>query len=160
MRARVEKRPGYRNLALGNRLVSHEELEKIRQFPIFNEGQYRGGLIVNEREKRIYPYGRMAYRTIGYISQDEQTGVGIEYAYNSYLKGIPGKQRVRRRSGDDKWVPVSSTPEIVPKDGLDIVTTIDIDIQGAAERALREQLSIDATFEGQRPWSWKSKREP
>ncbi|MFA7458333.1 MAG: penicillin-binding protein 2 [Bacteroidales bacterium] len=148
MRARVEKRPGYRNLALGNRLVSHEELEKIRQFPIFNEGQYRGGLIVNEREKRIYPYGRMAYRTIGYISQDEQTGVGIEYAYNSYLKGIPGKQRVRRRSGDDKWVPVSSTPEIVPKDGLDIVTTIDIDIQGAAERALREQLSIDATFEG------------
>ena len=145
--ARVGKKSGYRNLLLGNRLVSYDELQKIREFPIFNQGQFKGGLIVNQKEKRIYPYGRMAYRTIGYISEDEQTGVGIEYAYNANLKGNPGKDRVRRRSGDDKWVPVSNQPEIAPKDGLDVVTTIDIGIQGAAESALREQLSIDSTFE-------------
>ncbi|MCZ2416971.1 MAG: penicillin-binding protein 2 [Burkholderiales bacterium] len=148
IQARVGKKPGYRNLLLGNRLVSYDELQKIKQFPIFSQGQFRGGLIANQKEKRIYPYGRLAYRTIGYISEDEQTGVGIEYAYNSYLKGNPGKERVRRRSGDDKWVPVSSQPEVAPKDGLDIVPTIDIDIQGAAESALREQLSVDSTFEG------------
>ena len=148
VQARIEKRPGYRNLLLGNRVVSHDELEEIKKFPIFDQGQYRGGLIATQREKRIYPYKRLAYRTIGYISQDEQSGVGIEYAYNAYLKGHPGKQRVRRRSGDDKWVPISSRPEMAPKDGIDIVTTIDISIQGAAENALREQLSIDSTFEG------------
>ena len=39
------------NLPLGNRLVSYDELMKIKQFPIFNLGQFRGGLIVNEKTK-------------------------------------------------------------------------------------------------------------
>jgi cell division protein FtsI (penicillin-binding protein 3) len=146
--ARVTKKPGYRNLPLGNRTVSHDELLKIKQFPIFNMGQFRGGLIVNEKDKRIYPYKRLAYRTIGYISDNEQAGVGIEYAYNTYLKGHPGKQRMRRRSGDDRWVPVSGRPEVDPKSGLDVVTTLDIRIQEAAENALREQLAKDSIFEG------------
>ncbi|NLA15600.1 MAG: penicillin-binding protein 2 [Bacteroidales bacterium] len=146
--ARRTKKPGYRNLQLGNRLVSHSEMLKIKEFPIFNLGQFRGGFIVNQKDKRIYPYGRLAYRTIGYISDNEQAGVGIEYAYHTYLKGHPGKQRVRRRSGEDKWVPVSGRPEINPKSGLDILTTLDITIQEAAENALREQLSRDSTFEG------------
>ncbi len=146
--ARVTKKPGYRNLSLGNRTVSHDELLKIKQFPIFNMGQFRGGLIVNEKDKRIYPYKRLAYRTIGYISDNEQAGVGIEYAYNTYLKGHPGKQRMRRRSGDDRWVPVSGRPEVDPKSGLDVVTTLDIRIQEAAENALREQLAKDSIFEG------------
>jgi len=148
LQARSQKKPGYRNLPIGNRLVSHDELQKIREFPVFDKGQYQGGLIANEKEKRIYPYGRLAYRTIGYISDDEQSGVGIEYAYNAYLKGYPGKQRVRRRSGDDKWVPLSGNPEVTPKDGLDVISTLDINIQEAAENALREQLSMDDTFEG------------
>ncbi|HQB23855.1 MAG TPA: penicillin-binding protein 2, partial [Bacteroidales bacterium] len=146
--ARTTKKPGYRNLPLGNRLVSHDELLEIRSFPIFNLGKFRGGLIVNQKDKRIYPYGRLAYRTIGYISDNEEAGVGIEYAYNTYLKGNPGSQRVRRRSGDDIWVPVSDRPEKDPKNGLDILTTLDINIQGAAENALREQLSRDSIFEG------------
>lgn len=147
-RARTTKKPGYRNLPLGNRLVSYDELMKIKQFPIFNLGQFRGGLIVNEKDKRIYPYGRLAYRTIGYISDNEQAGVGIEYAYNTYLKGYPGKQRMRRRSGDDKWVPVSGRPELDPKSGMDVLTTLDIRIQEAAENALREQLAKESVFEG------------
>ena len=146
--ARTTKKPGYRNLPLGNRLVSHDELLEIRGFPVFNLGKFRGGLIVNQKDKRIYPYGRLAYRTIGYISDNEEAGVGIEYAYNTYLKGHPGSQRVRRRSGDDIWVPVSDRPEQDPKNGLDILTTLDINIQGAAENALREQLSRDSIFEG------------
>jgi len=77
IQARVGKKPGYRNLLLGNRLVSYDELQKIKQFPIFSQGQFRGGLIANQKEKRIYPYGRLAYRTIGYISEDEQTGVAL-----------------------------------------------------------------------------------
>ena len=146
--ARTTKKPGYRNLPLGNRLVSHDELLEIRGFPVFNLGKFRGGLIVNQKDKRIYPYGRLAYRTIGYISDNEEAGVGIEYAYNTYLKGHPGSQRVRRRSGEDIWVPVSDRPEQDPKNGLDILTTLDINIQGAAENALREQLSRDSIFEG------------
>ncbi|MDD2642746.1 MAG: penicillin-binding protein 2 [Bacteroidales bacterium] len=146
--ARSTHKPGYRNLLIGNRVVTHLEMEKISTFPIFNKGQFEGGFIANKKDKRIYPYGRLAYRTIGYISENEQAGVGIEYAYHSYLKGHPGKQRMRRRSGDDKWVPIANQPDIAPQDGLDVVSTLDIEIQGAAEEALRKQLAQNETFEG------------
>ena len=55
---------------------------------------------------------------------------------------------MRRRSGDDKWVPVSGRPELDPKSGMDVLTTLDIRIQEAAENALREQLAKDSVFEG------------
>jgi cell division protein FtsI (penicillin-binding protein 3) len=50
LQARLQKKPGYRNLPIGNRLVSHDELQKIREFPVFDKGQYQGGLIANEKE--------------------------------------------------------------------------------------------------------------
>lgn len=147
-RARTEKKDGYRNLLIGNRTISYQELTELRKFPIFRLGQFSGGLITNSKDKRIYPYGRLAYRTIGYVADDDKVGVGIEYAYNSYLKGKPGLQRMRRRSGDDKWVPISNDPEREPKDGLDVLSTLDIDIQGVASEALQYQLGLDSLFEG------------
>ena len=141
--ARKEKK---RYKALGNRLVDYTEMLKIREFPIFRLGSNRGGIITEQRNKRMNPYGRLAFRTIGFIN-NQGVGVGIEGSYDFYLKGIPGKQTVQRMLGGE-WVPVAGEDVELPNDGMDIMTTIDIDIQEAAENALREQLSLSDVFEG------------
>ncbi len=141
--ARKEKK---RYKAIGNRLVDYTEMLKIREFPIFKLGSNRGGIITEQRNKRVNPFGRLAYRTIGFINS-QGVGVGIEGSYDFYLKGIPGKQTVQRMLGGE-WVPVIGEDIELPNDGFDIMTTIDIEIQEAAENALREQLSLSDVFEG------------
>lgn len=130
---------GKRYVKLGNRLVDYAELAEIKSFPILKLGANRGGIIVEQKYKRNNPYGRLAYRTIGFINS-VGTGVGIEGSCDYYLKGTPGYQVVQRMLGGE-WIPVNGTESLQPKDGYDIQTTIDIDIQEVAEKALKEQLS-------------------
>ena len=141
--ARREKK---RYKPLGNRLVDYTEMLLIREFPIFSYGSNRGGIITEQRNKRNNPYGRLAYRTIGFIN-NEGVGVGIEGSYDAYLKGRAGRQTVQRMLGGE-WVPVPGEDIVAPSDGVDILTTIDIDIQEATESALRGQLSRSDVFEG------------
>ena len=140
------KKKKNRYKAIGNRLVDYSELNQIRQFPIFNLGANKGGFISEQKNKRNNPYGRLAYRTIGFINS-VGVGVGIEGSYDYYLKGIPGKQTVQRLLGGE-WMPVNNEEAILPMDGFDVQTTLDIDIQEAAEDALRNQLSLSDVFEG------------
>lgn len=141
--ARREKK---RYKAIGNRLVDYTEMLKIKEFPIFREGAVRGGFIAEQRNRRNNPYGRLAYRTIGFINT-QGVGVGIEGSYDFYLKGKPGRQTVRKMLGGE-WVPVAGEETVQPSDGYDIVTTLNIDIQEATESALRQQLSLSNEFEG------------
>ena len=142
-KARAE---GKRYKAVGNRLVDYSEMLIIKQFPIFKLGVNRGGFIAEQRNRRNTPYGRLAYRTIGFINT-QGVGVGIEGSHDFHLKGTPGSQTVQRMLGGE-WVPVNSNDAIQPHDGYDIQTTIDIDIQEAVESALREQLAQADVFEG------------
>ena len=70
-----------------------------------------------------------------------QTGtkVGIEGAFDSVLHGIDGNVLMQRISGTFR-VPVPDEMNVDPVDGIDVVTTLDVDIQDVAEKALREQL--------------------
>lgn len=146
--ARRDKKSGYRNLRLGDRIVSYDELQQVKTYPLVGHSRYTGGLIATAKDKRVFPYGRLAFRTIGYIAEDEQAGVGIEYAYNSYLKGHPGTQIMHRTSGTDHWTPIDNDPVVAPQDGYDVVSTLDIDIQEAAEVAMRNQLVKNDNIEG------------
>ncbi len=137
---------GNRYKALGNRLVDYTELAQIKQFPILRLGANRGGIIVEQKYKRNNPYGRLAYRTIGFINT-EGVGVGIEGSCDFYLKGMPGKQTIQKMLGGE-WKPVTGIEGTAPRDGYDIQTTIDIEIQEAAEKALREQLAKGMNIEG------------
>ena len=132
--------------ALGNRVVDYAELEEVKQFPLLKLGPNRGGLIVEQKYKRTNPYGRLAYRTIGFINT-LGVGVGIEGSCDYYLKGTPGKQTIQKMLGGE-WKPVTGFEVIPPKDGYDIQTTIDIEIQEAAEKALREQLAKGDNVQG------------
>ncbi|TZF81313.1 transpeptidase family protein [Pedobacter sp. BS3] len=120
------------------RKVSHSELAVIKKFPIFNLGRYKGGLITVQLNKRILPFKTLASRTIGYKNPNVQP-VGLEGAYSNYIDGETGKQLMQRIAGG-AWMPVNRDAEIAPKDGADIISTIDINMQDLAQNALRKQL--------------------
>src|SRR5690606_21844519 len=70
--------------------VGHQELKEIKQFPIFNLGKYKGGLIAERKNKRILPFTNLAARTIGYKVPTEDVRVGLEGAYGEYIDGKSG----------------------------------------------------------------------
>lgn len=120
------------------RNVSHAELKQIRKFPIYNMGRYKGGLISVSQNKRILPFQSLAARTIGYKNKNVQP-VGLEGAYGTYIDGESGKRLMQRIAGG-VWMPVNQDIEIAPKEGADIISTIDINMQDVAQRALKKQL--------------------
>lgn len=121
------------------RNVGHQELKEVRGFTIFNLGRYKGGLIAERKNKRILPFQNLAARTIGYKIVEENVNVGLEGAYASHIDGTNGKRLVQRIAGG-VWMPVNPEEEIVPVDGSDIISTIDVNMQDMAQRALEKQL--------------------
>lgn len=140
------RREGKKYYLINTRDLNFLELEQLRKFPIFRLGQFKGGLIVEQRNRRTNPYGRLAYRTIGYMTESG-IGVGIEGSYDQWLKGSPGERTIAREVGG-KWIQVNGETYRPAVDGLDIRTTLDIDIQEAAETALRRQLALSDKLEG------------
>ncbi|PLX10981.1 MAG: cell division protein, partial [Marinilabiliales bacterium] len=122
------------------RRVNYNQLKELKQFPLFRLGQYKGGFIAIQTNLRIQPHVSLASRTIGYTTQGEGGNVvGIEGAYDQELKGVEGVRLMQRINGNI-WMPVHDGNEVEPKDGMDVVTTIDVDIQDVAENALLKQL--------------------
>jgi cell division protein FtsI (penicillin-binding protein 3) len=127
--------------------VTYAELKQIRTFPIFKMGKYKGGLIAIARNKRIYPFKELAYRTIGWEKEENTNNVGIEGTFSNVLEGTAGK-RLMQRISNGSWRPINSENEIEPENGADIVTTINTDIQDVAEAALQRQLVISEAEHG------------
>ncbi len=130
--------------------TDHGTLLKLKELPLFNEPSYRGGLIVEEEEKRLYPYGSLARRVIGYVKNNRDTTsrhIGIEGRYDYVLHGKAGVEWQRRTDMRRLIQDIDST-FIAAEDGLDVRTTIDIDMQDIADRALRENMSKENNING------------
>ena len=122
------------------RRVDYETLQKLRELPIFREGQYRGGIVAQAENRRILPNNELAARTIGYLNLGEEgTEVGIEGSFDKDLAGKNGVVIKQRLTGGD-WITVDVAGSVEAKDGNDIVTTIDIDLQDVSSSALLTQL--------------------
>lgn len=91
-----------------------------------------------QKNVRERPFKLLASRTIGY-EREGLHPVGLEGAYSNKLSGVEGKRLMRRISGGD-WMPVGEDHQVDPKDGKDLHTTIDLNMQDVAERALLRQL--------------------
>jgi cell division protein FtsI (penicillin-binding protein 3) len=117
--------------------LTYTQYEQVRSLPIFREGKGDGGFIAESHVKRVNPYDMLAYRTIG-LFRDNSPNIGLEANYNKYLKGENGS-RVEQKMAGNTWVPVEGF-DIEPKNGNDIVTTIDIGIQNIAEYSLKDVL--------------------
>jgi cell division protein FtsI (penicillin-binding protein 3) len=125
------------------RNLSYTEYVKIKGFPLFNLGAFKGGIIVEQETVRKHPIGKIAERTIGYDRIDPATGVevgkGIEWAFKSYLNGKDGKI-LKQKIAKGQWKPIRDVNEVDPIDGYDVISTIDVFIQDIAHHALLKQL--------------------
>ncbi len=125
------------------RNIGYSDYIRLRNFPLLNLGAFKGGLIVEQTTKREHPMGGIAQRSIGYERFDDQgnvTRAGIDGAFGvKYLRGTDG-HRWKQRIGQGQWKPITDYNEVEPKDGYDVYTTIDVNIQDIAHHALLRQL--------------------
>ena len=139
---RSSRKNGHRNVLLAKN-IDHVTLEAVEKLPLLNEPPHKGGRKVEEKELRLYPYEGLVRRVIGYVNTNNPDGyVGIEGKYDHILRGKAGYEWARRTDKFNMIGNVDSTAVDV-EDGKDIRTTIDINIQDMAERALRSH--IDTT---------------
>jgi cell division protein FtsI (penicillin-binding protein 3) len=61
----VQAKKAKKRYYLIKRNVDYSTLKEIKQWPLFREGKYKGGLIVEMKQSRKYPYTLLALRTIG-----------------------------------------------------------------------------------------------
>ena len=119
------------------RNVAYKDLQTLKTFPIFRKGK-KGGLVTLQTNRRERPFQMLAGRTIGMARQGIKP-VGLEGAFDSVLTGISGKRLMQKIAGD-VWRPINDENEVEPKDGSDLYTTIDINIQDVAQSALLKAL--------------------
>ncbi|MFM9988228.1 penicillin-binding protein [Flavobacterium sp.] len=122
--------------------LSYTQYAAVKNFPLFNLGPNKGGMITEQRTVREHPIGKIAARTIGYERYDDSgklLPVGIEGAYGKYLNGKDGKV-LKQKIAQGQWKPIRDNNEVEPQDGYDIVSTIDVYIQDIAHHALLKQL--------------------
>jgi len=126
------------------RNLDYSDYMAVKEFPLFKKGPFKGGLIIEQKTKREHPLGKIAERSVGYERIDENgyhTRVGMEGAFSQYLSGVEGK-RLKQKIAKNQWKPIGSDNIIEPKDGYDVYSTIDINIQDIAHHALLKQLEL------------------
>lgn len=120
--------------------LSYSEYIRMKNFPLFNKGPYKGGIIVEQKTVREHPIGLIAQRTIGYERSDND-GKGLEFAFKEYINGRNG-HRMMQKIAKSQWKPISDNNELEPQDGYDIISTIDVYVQDIAHHALLKQLEF------------------
>lgn len=125
------------------RNVSYINYLKVLKLPFIRHGQQRSGFYVEELPRRQKPFGSLANRTLGTLVTQEgcdSAQSGLEFSFDTYLRGINGKKH--REKVRHMWM---DKTDIEPVDGMDVITTLDVDFQDEAEKLLRAKLQeIDA----------------
>ncbi|MDA0313690.1 MAG: penicillin-binding protein [Bacteroidetes bacterium] len=127
-------------LMINRKQINYQEMQIMKTWPIFKEDRVDGGVIFEKIERRYQPFNSLASRTLGTLNEDG-VGSGIEYSFNTQLKGKSGKALFQRLSRG-VWKPLFNEEDVKPLDGYDIQTTLDVNIQDVAETALRDQLKV------------------
>ncbi|NLC69641.1 MAG: PASTA domain-containing protein [Clostridiaceae bacterium] len=124
--------------------IDKETGDKIRQW--IKDENIRG-IHVDEDTKRFYPHRNLASHVLGFTGTDNQGLDGIEAVMEKYLKGEPGRI-LSEVDVSNRTIPYSAEKRIDPKDGLDVVLTIDYTIQYFAEKALEKAIDENKVLNG------------
>ena len=127
---------------LNRRKIDYQEKKELSKWPLFREGRLNGGILFERKDERFRPFSKLGYRTIGSVDENNNGTVGLEYSFNSYLDGIDGKILTQKLAGNH-WLPIYDGSEIQPKNGYDIITTINVNLQDIAESALLKGLELN-----------------
>ncbi len=130
------KRRGSHAWNLYPRLATYIQYKQCKELPLLRETAFKGGFNPERIMLRTKPYGSLASRTLGDLSNDSAKATsGLEWCYDTILNGTNGimhrtKVRNKRVSFYDRQ----------PVNGHDLVTTIDATMQDIAEKALVNKL--------------------
>ena len=116
--------------------ISHAQYKEVKELPVLCLGPNTGGLVADMNVERKKIFGSLARRTLGDVyAKIDSAKNGIELAYDDYLRGTPGwghQQRIKR-----EMITIVDQPAV---DGCDVKTTLNIEIQDIAEKALLDML--------------------
>jgi len=130
--------------------VDRNAYNRIINLPLFREGRYRSGMIVEQEQIRQYPYGKLARRTIGFVRNNKSdvanTHIGLEGKFDYVLHGQEGKEWMRVT--DYGRVRNSDSTYVRAVDGNDLRITLNIDYQDIADKALRAEITEEHDLEG------------
>jgi stage V sporulation protein D (sporulation-specific penicillin-binding protein) len=118
------------------RKVQHETAERVQALHLSGVGTK-----AEETGRRFVASGRLASTVVGFTGTDENGLDGLEYAFDSLLRGRPGRVRIESDELERAAIPFGTTQVIdraVP--GTTLVTTLDPYLQFEAERLLRADI--------------------
>lgn len=122
--------------------LSFEQIRMMKTWPLISLGKFKGGFWTREYNKRIYFMGELARRSVGAykVVRNKTIYYGLEGAFDSLLRGRNGLRTEQKMYGG-AWRPIRSEDEVEAINGMDIVTTLDVNLQDVAQYALRNILA-------------------
>ncbi|HEY8361516.1 MAG TPA: stage V sporulation protein D [Tissierellaceae bacterium] len=115
--------------------ITNEEAQELRKLKL-------PGIEIVDDNKRYYPYGNFAAHVLGFTNIDNNGLEGLEFTYDAYLTGTPGKW-VKTTDAASRQLPFGDEKIYEASDGLSIVTTIDETIQHFVEKAAEKALTVN-----------------
>ena len=137
--ARLSKRDAQnrrRKFVWIKRWLTDQELEAFEALsPAVKEG-----LAIRTESVRFYPEGQLAAHVLGFANRDGEGCEGVERAYDSYLRSIPGRHK-SRVDAHRKILSSLTLEYVAPKGGDTVYTTIDKNIQRTLEQQLESGMA-------------------
>ena len=119
-------------------IVKKVEEDKVNELKAWiKENKIGVGINIDEDTKRYYPLNTVASQVVGVCGADNQGLSGIEYSYDSILKGVSGQITTSTDAANGE-IPNSVESFVEAKNGYNLNLTIDVKIQNIVEKYLKK----------------------
>ena len=121
------------------RRIESDEREKVLELVDTLKKDYKcqGVIQLLDDYKRYYPKNSLASSVIGFTGSDDQGLEGIEYEYDSYLSGTPGRI-ITAQNARGMDMPFRYEQNVESEDGNNVYLTIDETIQSICEKYMQK----------------------
>ena len=125
--------------------VEEDKVNELKEW--MKQNNITTGINIDEDSKRYYPYGTLLSQVIGSCGTDNQGLAGIEYSYDSILKGTSG-EIVTSTDASQSEIPNSQQYFIEAENGYNLTLTVDINIQSIVEKYLKQAVEDNSCSKG------------
>jgi len=137
---------GKQYIIINRKLINFHQKKAMKNWPVFREGRYRGGVVFEKIDLRYNPFSDLSRRTIGFVNAHRK-GAGLEYGFDKELHGQDGEALFQKIAGAT-WKLVFDGNHVKAIDGYDIETTLDVNLQDVAETSLYKAMVSHRADEG------------
>ena len=115
--------------------IEKDQADAVSEFISENKGLV-DVVTITETAKRYYPHGNLLSTVLGFVGTDNQGLEGLEYLYDTYLKGSIGKI-ITSNNALGTSMPFEYEQYVSAEDGYDVKLTIDIEMQYFLEKHIQ-----------------------